>query len=497
MESAYAQGARFLEIRLDYLAGDPRLQEIVKRHQGPLVATARRTQDGGQWRQSEEKRLQVLRRAIVEGFDYVDLEEDVADKIPRYGKTKRVISFHSFSGMPNDLWELYARLKDLDADVVKIAAMAHHVTDNFRMLELVRQADVPTIAVCMGPLGLPSRVLGAKFGSPFTFAAFNPLRTVAPGMLTFVDMRELYRYELINAATEVYGVIGDPIAQSLSPLAHNAAFAALGLNKVYVPFQVRVGELPLFITAMNDFGIQGLSVTIPHKQDILRYGEPADELVRQCKAANTLVRQDGQLRLYNTDGPAAIQAVLSALPPDPDTGLQSLADRAVLVLGAGGVARTIAQALVNHGAIVTIANRTEQRGTVLARAVGCNAIAWSQRHAKHFDIVINCTSVGMKPDSHISPFHQSALDEGMVVFDTVYNPEHTALVRNAIERECRVVTGVAMFVGQAQAQFKLFTGMDPPDGLMAQLVREELSPARNMLRQVRLETVQREARLME
>lgn len=490
MEAAYAQGARWLEIRLDYLSGDPRLDEILAHKRGPLTATVRRTQDGGQWRHSEESRRQLLRRAIALGFDYVDLEDDVAASIPRFGNTRRIVSSHDLSGMPVDLWELFARLRDQDADIVKIAAMAKHPCHNFQMFDLLRRVDVPTVAFCMGELGLPSRVLGAKFGAPFAYAAFNPLRLVAPGMLTFAEMRELFHCETIGRSTDVLGVIGDPISHSLSPLVHNTCFHRLGLNRVYLPFHVKPDELPEFMRSLGSAEIKGLSVTLPHKQEILRYGEAGDDLVGASRSANTVILRGGRLLLYNTDGPAAVSAVSEVLPPDPESVGQTLNGRSVLVLGAGGVARTIAHALFEQGAIVTIANRTEQRASGLARSIGCNTISWTQRHAKHYDVVMNCTTVGMTPNIDASPFHQSALNEGMVVFDAVYTPENTVLVRQAHERGCRVVTGVAMFVRQAEAQFRLFTGMDPPADLIVQLVREELSPGRNMLRQARLSAAQ-------
>lgn len=485
MKAAARHGVRMVEVRLDYLRKPPRLKEILAHRTCPLIATVRRKEDGGQWRGSEKERVQLLRLCVAEGFDYVDVEHDAAERVPRYGATRRIVSCHNFERIPEDLDDLHARLRDLDADVVKLACMATSPVDNFTMLELVRKATVPTVAVCMGELGTASRVLGAKFGSPFTYAAFNPVRIVAPGMLTFADMRQVYDYEALNEQTGVYGVIGDPISQSLSPLVHNTCFRKLGLNKVYVPFKVPKEALDDFVRALPTAGVQGLSVTIPHKEAIRKFGEDADELCRQVGAANTLVVQDGVNRLYNTDGPAAIGALEAVLPVDPETG-KKIAGRTVLILGAGGVARTIAHCLVQKQAIVSVSNRTGQRAAGLARTVGCNTVDWNERHSHRFDIVINCTSVGMVPEVDISPFHPSALDEGTLVFDTVYNPEHTRLIRDAQERVCRTVTGVEMFVRQAEAQFRHFTSVDPPRGLMAELVREELSAGKNMLRAVRL-----------
>lgn len=475
-----------MEIRLDFLAREPRLDEILKHRRCPLVATIRRRRDGGQWAESEEKRQLLLRSAIVAGFDFVDIEWDIADKIPRYGSAKRIISHHDMQQMPADLGKLHRAMAERDADVVKIAAKANDPSENFPMLRLVAESKTPTVAFCMGDLGTLSRIVGAKFGAPFTYAAFNPERIVAPGLLTLADMRELYRYESIDAATGVYGVIGDPIAQSLSPLVHNTCFETLGLNKVYLPMRIPAECLDRFLAGMGMIPIEGLSVTIPHKQNILKFGQLADPLVRATGSANTMLRAGDKYELFNTDGPAAMQALEAALPIDLGTGQRSLKDRVAVVLGAGGVARTIAHSLQAAGALVTITNRTFERATELARDVGCSALEWNQRHLRQWDIVINCTKLGMYPEVDKSPFHGGSIREKMVVFDTVYNPENTLLLRSASEHDAIPVSGVAMFVAQAEAQFRRFSGQEPPRGLMGTLVREELSPARNMLRQARL-----------
>lgn len=484
MEAAVEAGATLLEIRLDYLNSDPRFKQILQHRKCPLIATVRRRQDGGQWSGNEQKRQMLLRSAIVEGFDYVDLEHDIADAIPRYGQTKRIISHHDMKAMP-DVEALHRDISGQDADIVKIAARAHSPLDTFRMLDLVRKSDKPTVAIAMGEMGVASRILGACFGSPFTFAAFNPGRIVAPGLLTYETVKHLYHYEKINRETEIYGVIGDPIQQSLSPLVHNTAFRAKGLNKVYVPFQVPADTLEQFMEKVKEFGIRGLSVTIPHKQKIRHFGKDGDKLATACGAANTFIKQGDDYVCYNTDGPAALDAVREALSPGPD-GKKSLKDRTVLLLGGGGVAITLAHAFRQEGSIVTVTARKEEQAKAVAEASQTAYMEWSERHTRMFDVIVNCTPLGMYPDRiEMSPFHVGSLKEGVVVFDTVYNPEKTMLLREAAERGAKTVSGMTMFVGQAEAQFRLFTGMDPPPNLMLSLVREELSPGRNMLRQAR------------
>ncbi len=232
------QGARLVELRLDYINGDVNLKRLVADRPCPVVISCRRAVDGGKYAGGEEQRQLLLRSAIAEGVEYVDLEDDVAASIPRFGGTKRIISVHDFRKTPDNLEEIHRHLCDLDPDIVKISTMANHPHDNLRMLELNRQSKVPMIGVCMGDIGTPTRILAGKFGAPFTYATFHHEWVLAPGQLSFQQMTETYHYDQINAETEVYGVIGDPIGHSLSPLVHNVAFRHGGLNKVYLPFRV-------------------------------------------------------------------------------------------------------------------------------------------------------------------------------------------------------------------------------------------------------------------
>ena len=176
-------GIQLVELRLDYIQGSVQVKRLLQDRPCPAIITCRRTVDGGRWEKSEEERLLVLRTAIVEGADYVDLEDDVAAKVPRYGKTRRIVSHHDFHKTPPDLAALHKKLAGMDADIVKIATMANHPTDNLRMLEMVRASRVPTVGICMGEIGMPTRVLSGRVGSPFTFATFHDDRVLAPGQI--------------------------------------------------------------------------------------------------------------------------------------------------------------------------------------------------------------------------------------------------------------------------------------------------------------------------
>ncbi len=476
IHEAAKRGAQMIELRLDFLKKAPDFKRLLANRPCPLVATFRRPSDGGRWAWSEEERHMLLRQAIAAGFDWVDLETDVADRIPRFGQVKRIVSFHDLNGVPYDLEDVYQRMCRQDADVVKIAVFATTTADNLRVLKLLKDAPVPTVALCMGDLGTCTRILGAKLGSPFTYGAFNAERNFAPGILSFYEMHKIYRFQSINADTQVFGVIGDPVGHSLSPLIHNRAFEALGINAVYIPFRVPRGELEVFLQQFETIPVHGYSVTIPHKEAAVKLAADHGPAVDAIGAANTLIHTLANWQAFNTDDSAAIESLQANLPPGEDGKPGSVATRTVLILGAGGVARAIGHGLKREGAAITIANRTYERAMALAEELGCKAVDWEARHNILCDTVINCTSVGMFPNMDESPVHSSFLKPGLVVFDAIYTPETTLLVREAQERGCHVLTGVDMFVRQAAAQFQLFTGRAAPFELMTEVVRRALSP---------------------
>ncbi|HND56803.1 MAG TPA: shikimate dehydrogenase, partial [Pirellulaceae bacterium] len=336
--------------------------------------------------------------------------------------------------------------------------MSHSQHDNLRMMRVIKDAKIPTIGLCMGEIGAPTRVLCGKFGSPFSFATFHAERSMAPGQLSFQEMRDLYRFETINADTDVYGVIADPVAHSLSPKVHNAAFGSLGMNKVYLPFRVAPDELPSFLANCRELGVKGLSVTIPHKEQVMRYLTQSDEPSTVIGAVNTIDFSTATASGSNTDYYAAMQSVLRAMGRSdlerPLTGVKAL------VLGSGGVARAIVHGLKNYGAEVTITGRTPINVDDLAHRFHCTTVPWDERHGAKCDLLVNCTPVGMHPNVDETPYDERGMRGSMVVFDTIYNPEQTLLIKKARNAGCTTITGVDMFVTQAALQFKKFTGED-------------------------------------
>ena len=469
--------AELVEFRLDWMRTRPDVGKLLRNRPTPVVITCRRRDDRGQWSGTEEQRLAILREAIVGGADYVDLEIDIAESIPRYGTTKRIVSFHNFEETPLDLQQIYHRMTNYDPDVIKIVTMANSQEDNVRILDLVKSADIPTVGFCMGEFGITSRLLCGRFGSPFTFAGFSRDRQMAPGQLTFVEVRNLYRFNSITDRTKIFAVVGDPIAHSMSPLLHNAAFRKIGFDAVYLPIRIPAGTLETTLQQLEPLKISGFSVTIPHKQEVIQTADVVDEEAEEIGAANTLFQDNGQLHATNTDCDAIEQTVLKGLKQLPQA-TAALGDKRVLVLGAGGAARAAIQAMLRHGARVTVTNRTWKRGQQLAAEMECGFLQWENRSTEIHDILINCTSVGMHPNVDETPFPEHWLRETTLVFDTVYNPENTLLLKQARGRGCATATGVEMFVRQAARQFEIFTGHDAPREYMEETMRRGMTIGR-------------------
>lgn len=471
-----SKGAELVELRVDYMRKKPDMGLLLKERPTPVVVTCRRRSDRGRWFGTEEQRLSILREAIIAGAEYVDLEDDIAKSIRRYGKTKRIVSYHNFEETPMELYDIHRRLSQCDPDVIKIVTMANSPADNVRMLEMVSAAQVPTVGFCMGELGTISRILCGRAGSPFTYASFSREREMAPGQLSYAEVRNLYRFNKITKDTKVFGVIGDPIAQSKSPLIHNAAFRKLGIDAVYLPLRVPADGLLASLKEYDALGISGYSVTIPHKEAVLQFCDSLDAETDEIGAANTLYKSDGEWKATNTDASAAMEAIQSGMLKAG--GSHELVGRKVLILGAGGVARAIAFALQNDGATVTITNRSRDRGKALAAELNCQFASWENRGAESCEILINCTSVGMHPNLNETPFEPNWLSDSTLVFDTVYNPEQTLLLKYARERGCTTVGGIEMFVRQAGRQFELFTGESAPLEYMTETLRRAMSAAR-------------------
>jgi 3-dehydroquinate dehydratase/shikimate dehydrogenase len=471
------EGVELAELRLDYIGRKAiDLTKLVKQRPTPVVVTCRRKEDGGRWNRTEEERMMLLRSAIAMGAEYVDLEFDVAVKIPRYGKTKRIVSLHNFEGTPDDLEDIHKELAAMDADIVKIAAYANNFDDVKRMLNLMANARVPTIGISMGETGTVTRILASRYNAPFTYCVFDSERRVAPGQLSFHQMKDVYRVDSIDENTMLFGVVADPVSHSYSPLIHNAAFAHENLNARYVPFRIAPEDLREFLEWCPANGVRGLSVTIPHKETIMPYLSRAETAAQEIGAVNTVVFDtDSQLLGFNTDYRAAMDCLNEAMKartddPEPFKGTHAL------LLGAGGVSRAIGYGLRNRGAAVFISSRDMQRSERLAAQFNATPVPWTDRYEVKPGIIVNGTPVGMFPDLDSSPYDAKNIDIRTLFFDTVYNPEQTLLLKMARAAGCPTISGIEMFIRQAAYQYKLFTGKVAPVQQMVKVLRKAISP---------------------
>jgi len=457
---------RTLELRLDYLRTAKERKAFLSwlgriRPRAVLIATCRRQEGGGLFQGSREEQIEILAQAARSGCHWCDVEIETAKRMAR-GKLARalsparvMVSYHDFRGTPRNLTGIVRRLEKAGGQATKIAAQCHSVSDSMRICELGRgRRDF--VAIPMGEFGLAGRVLSPRMGSALAYAAVE--QATAPGQLSLNAMVDLYRAARITRRTRVYGVIGDPIGHSLSPLLHNTAFRARKFDAVFVPFLVR--NLREFLGAMEGFGVAGLSVTIPHKETILRSLDDCDPLAARIGAVNTVVvRGGGQLYGYNTDYVGVLRSLGRRMP---------LAGSRVLLFGAGGAARAAAFALAQAGSNVCLCARRPERARALARAVGGQAVGRADLAHEFFDAIVNCTPIGMHPHGG-SPLGRAELN-CRIVMDMVYRPRETELLQLARRKGIEIISGVEMFLAQGFAQYEIWTGERAPEGAMRRAV---------------------------
>lgn len=457
--------ADIIELRLDYIK-DPDLDALLRGRTRPVIVTNRSKRDGGDFQGTELERMALLQKAISLDPEYVDIELGSVSKFKDLGRTKLIVSYHNFNETPKNITQIHNDLIKSGASIVKLVTFARDITDNARIFELLKAAHFPTIAFCMGELGQISRILATKFGGMLTFASLAKGKESAPGQLSINELRDVYHVSEIDCNTSIYGIIGNPVSHSVSPHIHNASFRAMAINAVYLPFMVE--DVGRFIESFKDIGFKGLSVTIPHKEEIIKHLDEIDPLANRIGAVNTVINRDGRLVGYNTDCPSASDALEEILKGKGGW------NQKVVIIGAGGAARAIAFGLKEKGAGITIINRTNNRGLNLSKEVGCNYARFNEIEGIDMDVLINTTSVGMFPNVDESPVPPTILKNGIVVFDIVYNPIDTKLLKEAKAMGCIIINGVEMFLRQAALQFELFTGQKAPVPLMERIIKERL-----------------------
>ncbi len=474
--NAAVKDTPFLEFRLDYLEKPalalPKIKEFLEvNNAAAVIATCRRAENGGKFAGTVAAELDILIKAAAAGCQIVDLELESAEALKKADLQKLrdtgvglIVSHHNFKDT-RDLDEIYTRIERFKPDFVKIVPTAKSLTDNVTLMRFIeRMSDnAGVVAVCMGDAGIISRVLALRAGSVFTFAAATPGEETAPGQIAARTLVETYRIEEVDAATKVYGVAGNPVNKSLSPIMMNTAFRRETVNAVYLALQT--GKVADLVSIVKDIPIQGVSITMPHKQAILPYLEHMDPLSKKIGACNTILRaQDGNLYGFNTD----VAGIIAPLEKR-----MSLKGAKVLVLGAGGSGRAAVFGLRDKGAEVFILNRTSETAAKLARQSGSKVFKRESFHSKKdpasFDVIINSTPVGMAGQKGAQILTPDEL-RTKYVFDLVYNPADTPLIRMARQQNIGVITGVEMFVQQGARQFEIWTGKPAPEEEMLRVV---------------------------
>ncbi len=451
-----AEVADLFEVRGD-LVLDLDLLALVRARTRPLMLTCRARSHGGRWDDDDPRRGRTLLEGVRRGFDFVDVEHGshLAAVASEKAGNGLVVSHHDLAGTPDDLDVLYREMAAAGADIVKIAVTPRSIADVGRLFAFAARArsdgGPPLVAIALGPMGIVSRVLAGRFAAPFTYAAAAAGAEAAPGQVPAQDMAFLYRVRQVTAATRVYGVLGGDVSGSVSPRLHNRAFAARQLDAVFVPLQAEA--VAPFIDALPALGLSGFAVTRPFKVEMLRHLATVDEEAARCGSVNTVVLRNRSLAGYNTDG----LGVLAALRRRID-----VREKNVLVVGAGGAARAAALALRRRSARVTVLARREAAAAAVAQAVGCahGDLADLRRHS--WDVLINATPLGSRAFPEQAAVPPDAHRPGSVVFDMVYNPLETRLLREAQAAGCTIVDGLEMLVAQALPQFETWTGLEAP-----------------------------------
>lgn len=456
-----ADGAGLAEVRLDGV-DRPDPAPVLADRRRPVVVTCRPAWEGGRFTGSEEDRERILARAYDLGAAFVDVEA-AAPFASRFvaarGGRRIVLSAHADRPLP-DLKERYAAMRASSAEVVKLAVLVDRLTDVLPLFDLAdaQEQEPGHVLIAMGEAGIVSRVLSARLKNRWIYAG----DAAAPGQLPSARLQREFRIDRVRPDAAVYGVVGNPVAHSLSPAMHNAGFAALGLNAVYVPLQA--ADADDFVRFARAIGLRGASITAPFKIALMEAVDEVDPVARRVGAINTIVAREGRWFGFNTD----VEGFLAPL-----AGRIRLKGVRATVLGAGGAARAVAIALADHGAAVTVSARRAEAAARLAGATGTRAGEFPPRPGS-WDLLVNATPAGSAA-APVNPIAGTAL-EGELVFDLVYAPTPTPLLAAAAEEGCLTIGGLDMLIAQAERQFELWTGQRPPQDLLKSSAERALAP---------------------
>lgn len=455
---AESEPSDIVELRLDSLREPPDVEGLVAAAARPVIATCRSRREYGGFDGSDEERRKLLFRAVEAGAAYVDAERvDVPYLAPKMKGKTLIASLHDYSGTPDNLSRQLEDMAKLPCDWVKFAVTHRRAADSVRVLENIRSSPKPCIGVAMGEGGIMTRVLGGAYGSRITYASINRGYESGPGQPTARDLAFVYRVREITLDTPVYGLLGNPVAQSRGYRIHNQGFEKIGYNGVYIPFRAENSE-DFLNTIPGAIKLRGLSVTIPHKPVALEWASIRSESAVRIGAANTLTWTPGGWRADNTDLPAIFESIKAVTDAE---GI-NLTGAPALVLGAGGTTRAAGFALSLLGCRVTVAARNREKAWRVASQMDWEVEDLPQAVRGEWRVVANTTPVGMYPAVESSIFPASAWKSGMLAFDAVHNPRSTRFLRDASEAGAYTVDGVEMFLRQAAEQFRMWTGERMP-----------------------------------
>jgi len=451
--------ADIIELRVDYIFGLD-IKKLIEAAEKPVIVTNRRKADNGKFEGAEEERLSILKKAIDLGADYVDIEIDsnYNEIINDKKNSKIIISYHNFDETPENINEIFDKLNSTNADIIKIVTTANKLADNLKIIELIKKSEKPIIGLCMGPLGEISRILSTIYGSFLTFASLDKGKESAPGQIPAETLRNIYRIDEIKPGFKLYGVIGKPISKSKGYIVHNSLFKKEKLNNIYLKFEVN--DLEKFMKNFSSL-LAGFSVTMPHKENILKFIDVIDPVAKKIGAVNTVVNNDGKLTGYNTDIIGAIKAI------EVKTEIK---DKNVTILGAGGAARAIAVGVLEKQGKLTILNRTVEKAEKLSKEFNCNFGSLQDFEKIKTDILINTTSIGMHPEINGTPINTKFV-KNIIVLDAIYSQEKTKLLQEAEKNNCTIISGIEMYINQAAGQFKIWTGKEADINFMRNIIK--------------------------
>jgi 3-dehydroquinate dehydratase/shikimate dehydrogenase len=467
-------GERFLEFRLDYLPrpedGLAVIKEFLERYPDAfLLATCRRHQNHGRYNGSIEEQFRILSAAIEAGARAIDVEIESAESTMARmdlleNRAQIIVSYHNYEGTPA-MEPVLKRMLKVQASAYKVVSTARKPSDNLRVLALAKAyPKTPLILLAMSEIGFPSRVLSTVLGGVYTYAAPSAAEGTAAGQVSARTLRQLFRIEKVTKPQKIFGVIADPVRHSISPAVHNRALQAKRYAGIYLPFLVSPLQLKDFFVLADKLPLSGFSVTIPHKQRVIRYLDAVDPLSKRIGAVNTVYKKAGKWRGTNTDAEGIRVPLEKRL---------RVSKSSILVVGNGGTARSAAFTLSDAGARLAITGRNPDRVRALAKICNAEPVLPEQLKDRYFDAVVHATPLGMWPNTEAC-FFDGAIPADLV-FDLVYTPQETLLLKRAAEQGKATIMGLEMFLEQAARQFQLFTGETAPKAVMERAALEALA----------------------